>query len=138
MTQHFSEFFPGSRHSIPRTAKVPSQAVAEDRWDGSPREYRNPRTGEVTEYFTIGALAKALHREPVTIRRWEREGILPKPPFNKPGKDGDTRGRRRLYTRAHVEGLVKLAIHHGILPETWRAIPPQFTEEAINLYRGIS
>lgn len=71
--------------------------------------------GIEVEFFGIGDLARALNRQPVTIRAWEHEGILPAPTFTKPGRDRDPRGRRRLYTRAQVEGIWRIAREEGVL-----------------------
>lgn len=65
--------------------------------------------------FTSGELAAALNRKPSTIRRWEREGILPKATYSKPGAAGDVRGRRRFYSQEQVDGLVRLAFEEGFL-----------------------
>jgi hypothetical protein len=140
MTHHFPEYFPGSRHQIPRAQQGNTSNnpyVHEANWDDHPRIYKVG--GEDVEFFTVGALAMALNRRAPTIRRWESEGIIPKASFNKPGVDGDQRGRRRLYTRAQVEGMVKIAEEEGILHNTYAAIAPtKFTERVIQLFRELS
>lgn len=62
--------------------------------------------GEPTEFFTIETFAAALGRSPATVRRWEREGRLPRARYRKPSRDH--RGERRLYT-AHQLTLARLA-----------------------------
>lgn len=65
--------------------------------------------------FNISELAEALNRKPVTIRKWEREKVIPKATYVKPGANGDPRGRRRLWSRPQVEALVEIAESEGIL-----------------------
>lgn len=72
-------------------------------------------SGIEVEFFSIGDLARALNRQPVTIRAWENEGILPTSGWTKPGKDRDPRGRRRLWTRPQVEGIWRIARDEGVL-----------------------
>lgn len=71
--------------------------------------------GIEVEFFGIGGLAAALNRSPVTLRTWEAEGVLPTSGWTKPGKDRDPRGRRRLWTRAQVEGIWRIAREEGVL-----------------------
>jgi len=135
MTSHFPEFFPGSRHPIPRnTVKATPQGLQESTWDAKPLRYKVG--GVEKEFFTIGQLAEALNRKAVSIRRWEKEGIIPKPSFNKPSND--PRGRRRLYTREQVEGVVQIAKDEGIWDNTYAAIPKRFTERVVLLFKELA
>ena len=100
-----------STTTLPWKTKPRSNSEGRDLLAGlKPRYYRV--NGERCEFFTLGQLAKALNREAVTIRKWEREGILPKPTHRAKGKD--VRGSRRLYTRSQVVGLVRIAIEEGV------------------------
>lgn len=54
--------------------------------------------GEQHKMYGIGVLAKRLRRQSVTIRIWEKEGIIPKSEFR------DKHGRR-LYTQEQVEAI---------------------------------
>lgn len=72
------------------------------------------------EFFTVGQLAAVLGRRPVTIRKWESDGVLPTTWYNTPSED--PRGRRRLYTWAMLEGIVQIAKEEEILVDTWRPI----------------
>jgi hypothetical protein len=86
------------------------------------------------EFFTVGQLAAALGRRSVTIRKWEREGIIPAPTFN--AESSDPRGRRRLYGREQVEGIVRIAAEEGILDSPKAAITKtRFTERVSELFR---
>lgn len=67
------------------------------------------------ELFGIGEVAEVLQRSPVTLRKWERNGVIPKATFSKPGANQDPRGRRRLYSRAQVEALQRIAMEEQIL-----------------------
>lgn len=66
--------------------------------------------GAEIELFTIGEMAKALGKSPVTLRMWEREGWIPKATYRTPtprGKqipDRPSKGRR-LYSREQVAFL---------------------------------
>jgi len=115
------EFFPGSRVSkvefyASRKAVSAPQKAAERRWDRNPRiqAYR----GANVEFFTIGALAEALGKKPVTIRSWITKGWLPPARFRTPSIPG-TRGNagRRLWTRGQIETIVSVATKCGVLEE---------------------
>jgi len=76
--------------------------------------------GKRIPFYGIGDLAKLLDREPDTLRKWEEKGWLPKNYPVYKGKDPeDPRsvkfGRRRLYTREHLIGILQIAKEEGIL-----------------------
>jgi hypothetical protein len=138
-----TEYYPGSRRPILRHPNRPTSEShnkslglgVDPDWDNKPRKYVT--NGVEREFFTIGHLAAALGRRPVTIRLWEREGIIPKATYqiNSDSKNG----RRRLYTRQQVEGLVKLAVEEGILITHQRAISEtQFTARALDLFKALA
>lgn len=94
------------------------------------------------KYYTTGALAVALNRSVVTIRRWERTGVIPKPPFRtrrSTAKVGTltTKGSR-LYLESHVVGLRHIAIQTGFLdaPPGTR-LPDAFASKASKLFTVI-
>ena len=100
---------PGSR---PRR-QVNAAAVAEVQsrlWDAHPRVYRV--NGKDTQLFAIGALAKALGRQVVTVRSWERRGWLPAPVLRSPGEGAM---QHRLYSRAFIEGVVRIATEENLM-----------------------
>lgn len=118
--------YPGSRHArrpglIERLVGPPAVPII---WDNRP--YSKLIGGQPTELFSIGALALALDRSLVTIRLWTRTGRLPQSTYRLPTRyidivnpDG-TRDRReqkgrRLYTRAQIEAVVRIASEHGFL-----------------------
>lgn len=134
------ELYPGSRKPIIRH---PNRVLDEKRrpdpddWDSRPRVL--PIRGVPTELFTVGHLAAALGRRPVTIRAWERNKVIPNATVWSPGKDKDPRGKRRLYTRAQVEGLVKIATEEGLMNGDNRSIQAtDFTRRAFDLFRSLS
>jgi hypothetical protein len=96
------EFYPGSkqRRSQPQHPAFTTEDVAGP-FDGvKPRIYTVG--GKDVEFFTLGQLATALGRSPVTLRKWERDGTLPKATFVAPNPKQDARAKRRLYTRAQA------------------------------------
>jgi hypothetical protein len=91
--------------------------------DDVPRWDRNPRIfmvkGVEQEFFTVGALAMALGKKPVTIRAWESNGVIPQASFRAPTPKGEqVPGKAvkglRLYSRAQVELLIEAARRFGI------------------------
>jgi hypothetical protein len=135
------QFYPGSTKPIVRhpnrnalhTEAAPSAAD----WDAKPRKYNVG--GVETEFFTLGNLATALGRQPVTIRKWEREGVIPKSTYQSPGRDNDPRGRRRLYTRAQIEGIVRIALEEGVLVSHQKPIKTtNFTARVIDLFKRLA
>lgn len=83
----------------------------ERRWDKRP--WFTTVRGVEREFFWIGALAAAVDRRTVTIRKWETERIIPKPRWRTrppatalPNK---TAQGRRLYTRSQIEGVIAAA-----------------------------
>jgi len=104
-----NERYPGSRFS--RRKPAPPRVKDAEAWDANP-VIKTVR-GERWELFTVGHLGKALGgRAPVTIRLWEREGILPKARIRLANKNG--KGGRRYYRREEVEVAVALAHKHGM------------------------
>lgn len=109
----FAEYYPGSKRS--RRALPDRVAVENNTWDSKPIKKRLPN-GDVVEMFPIGALANALGRPIVTIRKWEAAGHIPKAPyrFRKAVVNGKEVPGRRLYTRALIEEAVKAFSRHGL------------------------
>lgn len=135
-----TEFYPGSNRPIIRHPnRVPDpvrRGVGVDPdWDDKPKVYTI--NGEDIEFFTVGQLAKALGREPGTMRKWENLGVIPKATFQVPGKDGDVRGRRRLYSRKQVEGMVRIAEEEGMLANTRKPFQQtKFKERVLELFKA--
>lgn len=133
------EFYPGSRKPIirhPNRHRDADDRPDPDRWDAKPRLHAV--RGVMTELFTVGQLAQALGRRPGTIRTWERNKVIPNATIQLPGRDQDVRGKRRLYTRAQIEGLVKIAGEEGLLGGDNTSIKAtDFTKRAFDLFRAL-
>lgn len=118
------EYYPGSRQRRRESQTARRQRVATERqvakeeesWDTRPKEVY--LQGVRYDMFPIGALSKALGRRPVTIRSWIDKGWIPKARFKTPDIVG-TRGNagRRLWTRAQIEGIVRIAREEGLLDQ---------------------
>jgi hypothetical protein len=76
--------------------------------------------GKPVAFYRIGDLARALNRRPVTIRKLQDSGVIPRPVFNLP--TAALGGKVRLYSRAQIEAARNIAREEGILVDTTRAI----------------
>jgi hypothetical protein len=76
--------------------------------------------GELTDFYGIGDLARALNRAPVTIRKLEAAGVIPKPSFG--SKTAALGGRVRRYTLEQIKAARDIAGEEGILADTTKAI----------------
>lgn len=136
LTEELAEFYPGSRTQRRPAAPEPDEEGDDPEW-AEPiyrRSYPLEAGGPEHEFWTLGALAAALNRSSVTLRLWERNGILPPPLFRTPA-DGAIAGKR-LYTRAQIEGLQLIAQEEGLL---YSQVPPtktRFTTRAIALFQS--
>lgn len=110
--------FPGKR--LPKNRPSTKKALADnvvDRFNGA-RSKTYIINGETKVFFTIGELAKALGRRPVTIRMWESRGWLPKATYRTPKPKGvqipdkSVQGRR-LYSLEQVTFLVEAFETYG-------------------------
>lgn len=133
------QFYPGSTRPLVRHPNRLHTEVAKSAadWDAKPRKY--VVGGVEMEFFTVGQLARALGRQPVTIRKWEREGVIPRSTYQSPGRDDDPRGRRRLYSRKQVEGIVRIATEEGVLVSHQKPIKDtQFTARVTDLFKRLA
>jgi len=79
-------------YSSPRRTPLPLRTAAVDpAWARHSKHLRRPN-GQLEEFHYIGALAEALGKSPCSVRRWERESVLPPTPFRhrvcgKPARD---------------------------------------------------
>jgi hypothetical protein len=91
-------------------------------WDAKPRLF--DYDGGPRQFFTRGALARALNRQIVTIRGLEHRGVFCTPTVK------SARGVW-LYTRNQIEDLITLAIEEGVLdPRFHRPFSRHFVDEA--------
>lgn len=86
------------------------------------------------EFFLIGQLAAALGRSATTLRRWETQGTIPRSGYTKPSTD--PRGRRRLYSRAQCEGIIRIYIDEGVW-DTGRIKGTEFSARVVELFRSL-
>jgi hypothetical protein len=134
--EQLAKVFPGSTTPLifEKVREVQEKDI--EKWDAKPFIFL--MKGKEVEFFAIGQLGKALgNRSSVTLRKWEREGILPRSPFTRPSED--IRGRRRMYNRAMVEGLVTIARDCGVLwPDKGKRLSDtDFAVRAAELFRRI-
>ena len=93
---------------------------------GNPIDYAVVNN-EVVPLYVVGRLARALNRSPSCLRKWERDGFLPKPRY-KPGRYQDNYGKRRTYTRAMIESAAMIAAEEGVLDRSRSIYDSYFTE----------
>lgn len=128
--------YPGSsqrRRSIAAAEQEPEEDE-DPIWDDRPRVYSI--RGQDTELFPISALAVALRRKAVTMRKWETNGYLPAARYRSPGEG---KKQDRLYTRAQIEGLVAIAKDEGLMnPEKKHRIDQtRFADRAHRLFEAL-
>ena len=131
--------FPGKRAPVNRpSVSAPEQDVY--RWDANPKTILH--NGVAKEFFTIGHLADALNRATVTIRSWEKKGVLPKSPFRSPPPrvstvNGEPKGKR-LWTRSQIEGIVQIATEEGCIVDEKQSPPTEkFTVKVQELFNRV-
>lgn len=108
-------FYPGSKRK--RREPAVSEVKQTELWDSRPY-FKTLPNGKEIEMFTAGALANALGRPFITIRKWNEEGYLPSSPYRLPtttDKHGKEHMGRRLYSRAMIEMAVELFRKAGLL-----------------------
>lgn len=91
--------------------------------------------GRDVEFFYIGQLARALGRSPITLRRWEDNGVIPRSGYTKPSKD--PRGKRRLYTRGQCESVIRIAFEEGLLNSKRAILGTKFTERVTSRFKEL-
>ena len=130
--------WPGKKRPVNRPQAVSQPSGTLDDWDKKPVVYIYG--GVSREFFTIGHLADALGRSPVTIRSWENKGVLPRSPYRSPRPRGESlpgvvKGKR-LWTRDQIEGIIRIARDEGVILNDK---PPtkQFTLRVADLFREL-
>ncbi len=73
-----------------------------------------------TLFYTIGEVARRVNRSHLTIRKWERDGVIPPATFR-------TESNRRLYSEKQVMLLESLIKKYKM--RQGRGIPDGFKEE---------
>ncbi|UXX94032.1 hypothetical protein N7U49_21745 [Streptomyces sp. AD2-2] len=128
------DVYPGTAR--PLGSAHPTQGYrggGEGGWDEDP-VYKKI-SGFYREFFAISHLANALGRAPKTIYKWEANGLFPGATWI---YNSDSRnGRRRLYTRRQISGVVVIAFEEGVLSGTQRFLSQtQFPERCRELFRA--
>jgi len=115
----------------PRPLSVATQPAAQGR---RPFRFRNAQ-GDLLEVYYIGELAARLGKSSHTIRRWEREGVLPATPFEQRVR---RRPARRLYPLHWIEGVVAIAEDEGLVGRKPACMKnTHFTARARELHRRL-
>jgi hypothetical protein len=109
---------PGKGWVSEKTPEPPAPEHDDDELLGTPVVLNHH--GEPTEFWPIGSLAAALNRSVVTLRKWERRGILPKATFGIPTQA--LGGRVRLYNRPQIMGLRRIAEEEGLLLDLAKSV----------------
>jgi hypothetical protein len=107
--------YPGRRKPVNRVPVSPPEPAA---WDAKPVYYKVG--GEKREFFSISHLAKALDYSVQSIRAWENMNLLPRSPYRSPRTKrpvaaGKSNKGRRLWTRAQIEAILRLAKKHKVI-----------------------
>lgn len=112
--------FPGRTipKNRPKEKSIDGNGIFDDRFNGA-KPKRLKVNGVERDFFTVGELAKALGRKPVTIRMWELNGWIPKARYRTaPPKaetiPGKTPKGRRLYSIEQVEFLLTALLRFEI------------------------
>lgn len=119
--QIFSSELPGKRP--PAVGSPPPRERELEDWDARPLV--KPVHGKDVEFFTVGQLATALGVKPGTLRSWEQKGWVPFPPYRTQaprwaGLPNKKQQGRRLWTRAQVAGIVRIAREERVIDSTWQ------------------
>lgn len=124
-------YFPGSRVPLAPPGGLPEHLQIPD---GSRTAVIG---GREVELYRIGEVAEILNRTPVTLRKWERKGLIPKATFVLPSSD--PRGKRRLYSRAQVEALYRVALEEKILHNPHAQITKtKFTQKIFAAFKELA
>ena len=110
--------YPGKRKPANRGRNGAPPEV--NHWDAKPVYYKFPGQAEKQEFFTISHLAAALNYSVQSIRAWEAQGLLPRsgirgPRTVRPVAAGRSDKGKRLWTRAQIEGIVRVAQQHKVI-----------------------
>ena len=139
------EYYPGSKRKRRESQQMRRERIATERhqaredlpWDARPKKVTVKQTGVDIEVFHIGALAKALKRNPITIRAWIRKGWLPRNMYQTNpvyGSRGDA--GRRLWTRQQIEGIAQIAQEERLLDDKPpRPVDTRFTQRVFDAWK---
>jgi len=108
--------FPGKTAPKNRGAVVDSVT---HEWLNGLKHQEYAVNGVTHKFYTVGALASALNRKPVTIRSWEAKGWIPQASFRTPAPrseqiPGKAVKGRRLYSESQIVFIVEAAMQFKI------------------------
>ena len=109
------QFYPGSKRKRREASAAPVNK-SDGAWDANP--IIKVHKGVETEFFMLGAFAKALGKSNVTMRLWERKAYIPKSPYRLPSStlpDGRKIAGKRVFTRELIEAAVEEFAKRGLL-----------------------
>jgi hypothetical protein len=121
---------------IPGVGRFDPPPTEEPAWKTNPRLHQEfSYGGQVTRLYTIGALASALGKRPVTIRKWIRQGVIPEAglktqPITKTLGDAG----RRLFSEEQIEALIKIAKESGVWGEGRRVMSFSNTDFSVRVW----
>jgi hypothetical protein len=115
--QGLNEFYPGSKRKRREPDAKPTRAQRPDPSEWDAVSYTKKVNGKAVEFFTIGALAKALGKSEASIRLWQSKGYMPNTPYRLPAKvvNGRTIAGRRLFTRSMIESAITAFARRDLL-----------------------
>ncbi|MGW3860274.1 hypothetical protein ACWEDZ_02150 [Streptomyces sp. NPDC005047] len=129
------DVYPGTSRPIGVPHPVQNAGTADlARWDEEP-VYKKI-SGFYREFFAISHLANALNRSTKTLYKWEssKPPLFPQATWIYNGESKN--GRRRLYTRRQIEGVIRIAYEEGVLSGTQRFISQtQFPARCTELFQ---
>ena len=119
----------------PKTAPKSLSGAPRPAAEGPASDALQGRAGLPVEAHYIGELAARLGKSSHTIRRWEREGVLPATPFEQRVR---RRPARRLYPLHWIEGVVAIAEDEGLVGRKPACMKnTHFTARARELHRRL-
>ena len=99
-----------------------------------PFRFRDAQGNQIEAHY-IGEIATQLEKRAATIRRWERQGVLPPTPFKQHVRRGPN---PRVYPLPWIEGVVAIAKDEGLVGRKTACMKnTHFTARARELHRRL-
>lgn len=122
-------YYPGSKRKRRQAQERSTSRKPEQQESWEARPVKKVVNGKELEFYTIGALARALNKSEVSVRLWIRKGYLPTEPYRLPSTrmpDGKVVAGRRLYLKEMIESARDSFERRGLLESRrieWREHP---------------
>lgn len=72
--------------------------------------------GNEVIFYTLGALAEAVGKKPVTIKQWLAKHYIPEPSWRSPRNSSNFGGAGvRLWTKEQIEAIMQIAKEEGVI-----------------------